>query len=249
MLPLEPIGTKPFVSNTQFTATMDAFNDARNLNEVLKTFRAHFAIKSGIYHHIPAIGAYNYGLLNTYFTVNFPPEITKFYKSHSLGSEPGARYIFSVARHMWLSDMPYVDSIVGTNHERRAHIALELMGEAVVSPLFGPYHRRGYSMISFGKDKSFYDEAFGWQVQSLLQAMHIRYSMVVEHFNASKRLTARESEVLELLRFGKTNREIAMALGISPSTVGGYLKQIFLKLDVQDRVTAALRASSFSLIK
>ena len=67
-----------------------------------------------------------------------------------------------------------------------------------------------------------------------------------EETDASVHLTQREAEVLQLITFGKTNPEIGSILGISTNTVSGYVKQIFLKLDVSDRVTAALRASTFN---
>ena len=69
----------------------------------------------------------------------------------------------------------------------------------------------------------------------------------MESLRSSVKLTERESEVLELISFGKTNPEIGIILGISTSTVAGHVKRIFLKLNTNDRVTAALRAQNFSL--
>jgi len=69
--------------------------------------------------------------------------------------------------------------------------------------------------------------------------------VISNSIRTSIQLTSRESEVLELITFGKTNPEIGKILGISTSTVSGYVKQLFLKLGVSDRVTAALKARSF----
>jgi DNA-binding NarL/FixJ family response regulator len=55
-------------------------------------------------------------------------------------------------------------------------------------------------------------------------------------------LTARESEVLGLLREGMSNREIARALGITERTVKAHLTSAFARIGVQDRVQAALWA-------
>jgi len=60
-------------------------------------------------------------------------------------------------------------------------------------------------------------------------------------------LTKRESEVLELITFGKTNPEIGQSLGISANTVAGHVKRIFFKLNASDRVTVALKAQSMLL--
>jgi DNA-binding NarL/FixJ family response regulator len=54
--------------------------------------------------------------------------------------------------------------------------------------------------------------------------------------------TKRESDILYWLIRGKTNREIALRLGLSPNTVRTRLEDIFPKLGVSTRTAAALRA-------
>ena len=53
-------------------------------------------------------------------------------------------------------------------------------------------------------------------------------------------LTGRELEVLRLLSTGKSNKEIARALRVSPSTVGSHVSQILKKLGVVGRTEAAV---------
>ncbi|MDY6945567.1 MAG: DNA-binding response regulator [Pseudomonadota bacterium] len=55
-------------------------------------------------------------------------------------------------------------------------------------------------------------------------------------------LTTRESEVLLWISRGKANREIGEILAISPRTVNKHLEQIFVKLGVANRASAAARA-------
>lgn len=52
-------------------------------------------------------------------------------------------------------------------------------------------------------------------------------------------VTDRESEVLHWIANGKTNREIAEILEMSPRTVNKHLEQIFPKLGVENRTAAA----------
>jgi DNA-binding response OmpR family regulator/DNA-binding CsgD family transcriptional regulator len=59
---------------------------------------------------------------------------------------------------------------------------------------------------------------------------------------SSLALTSRESEVLLWISRGKANREIGAILGISPRTVNKHLEQIFQKLGVENRASAAARA-------
>ena len=55
-------------------------------------------------------------------------------------------------------------------------------------------------------------------------------------------LTAREAEIVHLLREGLTNQEIADRLVISTGTVRAHLERIFEKLDVHTRTAAVARA-------
>ena len=52
-------------------------------------------------------------------------------------------------------------------------------------------------------------------------------------------LTNREGEVLSWLSKGKTNRDIAQILGLSPRTIDKHLEQIYSKLGVENRTAAA----------
>lgn len=59
-------------------------------------------------------------------------------------------------------------------------------------------------------------------------------------------LTTREGEVLSWLSKGKTNRDIAQILGLSPRTVDKHLEQIYAKLGVENRTAAAAIATDAS---
>jgi DNA-binding NarL/FixJ family response regulator len=58
-------------------------------------------------------------------------------------------------------------------------------------------------------------------------------------------LTPRETEVLSWLAKGKTNRDIADILGMSPRTVNKHLEHIFQKLGVETRSAAAVIAEKY----
>jgi DNA-binding NarL/FixJ family response regulator len=58
-------------------------------------------------------------------------------------------------------------------------------------------------------------------------------------------LTRRETEVLSWLAKGKTNRDIAEILGMSPRTVNKHLEHIFDKLGVETRSAAAAIGARF----
>jgi DNA-binding NarL/FixJ family response regulator len=58
-------------------------------------------------------------------------------------------------------------------------------------------------------------------------------------FSRELGLTKREGEVLSWLSKGKSNRDIAQILGLSPRTVDKHLEQIYAKLGVENRTAAA----------
>src|SRR5438094_842132 len=70
-----------------------------------------------------------------------------------------------------------------------------------------------------------------------------------ERDRKAETLTAREVEVLQLLAFGHTNKDIAEQLYISPDTVKTHLEHIFEKLGASDRTAAVAEALRRHLIE
>jgi len=72
--------------------------------------------------------------------------------------------------------------------------------------------------------------------------------------NESKRLqtnlnlTVRESEVLLWMTRGKTNREIGEILGTSPRTINKHSENLYKKLSVENRTSAAAKALEYLFI-
>jgi len=76
-------------------------------------------------------------------------------------------------------------------------------------------------------------------------------SVVAERLNQRlqrQALTNREREVLVLLVKGRSNKEIAAALGISDETAKSHLKTLFTKLGVRDRTDAAISAIRHGIV-
>ncbi len=54
-------------------------------------------------------------------------------------------------------------------------------------------------------------------------------------------LTKKEQEIIELLKYGKLNKEIAETLSVSLHTVKNHLKNIYRKLGVRNRAEAIIK--------
>lgn len=65
---------------------------------------------------------------------------------------------------------------------------------------------------------------------------------------ASLGITLREEEVLGLLAAGKSNKEIAEKMGVSPNTVKTQIASLYQKLEVQRRTQAVQKARELALI-
>lgn len=66
--------------------------------------------------------------------------------------------------------------------------------------------------------------------------------------NSVEAPTQRELEVLELMKLGWTNRQIAQELFISPGTVKNHVEHIISKLGVSDRTQAVVRSLELGII-
>ncbi len=73
-------------------------------------------------------------------------------------------------------------------------------------------------------------------------------AILSEHFG-SEELTKTESRVLNMIVGGMSNKEIAFALDVSENTVKTHIKNIFEKLGVSDRTSAATTAIRRGLVR
>tara|TARA_R110001583_G_scaffold26571_5_gene95806 strand:+ start:15840 stop:16727 length:888 start_codon:yes stop_codon:yes gene_type:complete len=73
----------------------------------------------------------------------------------------------------------------------------------------------------------------------LLRIMQSKSEKTVEDLRAQLPITKRESEVLYWVSYGKTSWETSQILTMSPRTVNKHLEQIYKKLGVDNRTSAA----------
>ena len=68
------------------------------------------------------------------------------------------------------------------------------------------------------------------------------YDLSHDEFAPQRRLTQREIDIVSLIAVGRSNKAIAIALGVAPETIKTHLKRIFLKLSAHTRAEAVVRA-------
>jgi DNA-binding NarL/FixJ family response regulator len=117
-----------------------------------------------------------------------------------------------------------------------------------------PAHVRGFLTFNHLSDEEFARSLDiiahgGAVIEPLSAALLLEYlagrpetSSGLQSQSPSTELTAREEEVVEYVRRGLSNKEIAMEMSISLGTVRAHLRSIFRKLEVSSRAGAAAKS-------
>ena len=122
-------------------------------------------------------------------------------------------------------------------------IAAELGGKACLYVIFRSTSPTDSTLGAMENLLSCLDTALR-RVKPLLNQPHVApFSSDAPKNGEVHGLTTREVGILNWVRVGKTNSEIASILGISPYTVKNHMQSIFKKLDVYNRVQAIAKVA------
>jgi len=236
------------LSDEQFIRAVKIINAAEAVKDLIDAIPKILSCKLMSYHHFPAVGSVSFKNLSQYYSFNLPQEILDFYDLNTQRrDDPGIIAAFQIGQFIWLSDMPFQSYVIDRQHVSASKAAFAIVGEGLCIPLYGQQNRKGYMFVTFEGVTKDINPFFPYKVQALAQIIHTRYCFLIEKMHRHVKLTPREAEVLELISFGKSNVEIGLILKISPNTVAVYVKRIFIKLNVSDRVSAAMRAETIKM--
>ena len=244
-----------FGSNKKTSLTPEEYIDIVNvlegyttISDLLNGVFKKLGVAHSFYMHFPAVGAFDFTSSGIFYPYNIPDLITNYYSAHSKYDDDAVIVTtLEKGRPLWLSDSLKDELVTKIGFDRMVRKALAAIGDGLCCPLYGPDNRKGFIITCFGRDKSEFDPIMEHQVQSLAQIMHVRYCLMIKGLQKKVKLTSRESEVLELISYGKTNPEIAIILGISSRTVAVHASKVFMKLGTSDRVNAAMRAQTINI--
>jgi DNA-binding response OmpR family regulator len=143
------------------------------------------------------------------------PQATRLVNA-ATGSDEGFDRV-ALQVQLWLAERQT------TGQNREASIAIEASSEAMLSLTF---------LGSIGADEHLF--------RLTSQSQSKDDERLRQHFA----LTGREAEVLVWIAKGKSNRDIGEILGLSARTVNKHLEQIYVKLGVENRASAAVKAAN-----
>lgn len=132
------------------------------------------------------------------------------------------------------------------NAEERRYMAIlerRGMGDGLAVPVFGPGARTGLAGLGLHPDLSSVTEEDEIELRIGMQLSFLRYcEIIAPQFHGGIQLSQREMDVLHWIAKGKSNAAIATILDIAQGTVDTYVRRVFKKFGVVDRI-GAVRAA------
>lgn len=182
----------------------------------------------------------------------FPPEWVGLYDDDSdfRQDDPIADYVIREGRTMsWKQAIAEQDL---TPSQRRFVAAMEDhdLTDGWAMPCYGPGGREAYVSYSLGRPVTSKDRPLQQFISQYVTDFHHRVCQLLDRgTGTAPSFSKRETEVLQWIGRGKSNSDIATILGISQATVDTFVKRIFRKLEVHDRMTATLRGLQHGKIR
>ena len=212
-------------------------------------FTEHGAVMSS-YHHVPPVGASDHLNPVVVLAQGFPEDWIKRYRKEELNKiDPIPKYAIQRGESFWWSELDGHPNLTPDEQHFMDVLHDQDLGDGIAIPLFGPNGRNGYAGIGFGKNPPVVSALKVMQLQNAAQLAHQRYcTLLREKRKEDVSLSARELEILTWVVQGKSNGVISDILGISSYTVDTYVRRIFGKLGVSNRVAAVLRATAIGLV-
>ncbi len=122
------------------------------------------------------------------------------------------------------------------------------IGDGVIVPVFGPLFRNGYFCFQ-GEPNRVYDDTEMLMMHSVSQTAYLKLlDIMYRDEEEGRSLSSRELEIINMIARGRSNQTVAVDLDVSINTINTYMKRIFEKLDVSDRVSAVMRAYALGYI-
>lgn len=118
----------------------------------------------------------------------------------------------------------------------------------VIIPIYCPHKCVGVFLLSQtrNRDITLIEQKHYAQDLSLIgQAI---FDLNKSDYDHNIRLTDRQAEIISWVAQGKSNSEIAQILSISPHTIDNFMRRLFVKLQVNNRVMAAVKCTVLGLI-
>ena len=233
-----------FIKETQDCDTEEALYAA--LKQFLKSYSidnfAYFILAQNLRALPPETG---------FVASNYPRDIMKLYiENNYVAIDPIIAQSLKESRPIHWSHAKETQTLNARQKQMFDDYAAADFIDGLSVPVFGPMGTIAlFSLSTRGKELDIC-EADLQAIQYACVQVHTRYFDLAK-VNAeppTKPLSPREKEALILVANGLANPAIAEKLGVTENTVDTMLRRVFLKLDVNNRISAVLKAIGCGLI-
>lgn len=238
---------RPMVYN--YSPLREGFSVASQLNELSHQLMAQ-GVKALSYHITPPFYS-QVSKRSSVFHFGYPEDVVATYLDPEVfESDPFPDHVMAVG-HAVTWQQAVVDQKLTDKHLEFLKKAKKLgFVDGIAVPLFGPNSRNSYFSMNFERNMTVDDEAIIAPLVGIAQSCHRRICAIINQSSDEEPpLSERESQVLYWISRGKSNSDMAIILDISQATVDSYIRRLFKKLQVNDRISAVIVGLSNSLIK
>jgi DNA-binding CsgD family transcriptional regulator len=184
------------------------------------------------------------------FHFGFPePAMREWLESNTFANDPVPDFVANAGEVMTWTE---IVAKVKIPKEQRHFMKLLLghgLRDSIVVPLFGPNQRDSVAVCMFDAMLGNKHDDLISEIVITLRRAHYKICLLVIRDHSRKiKLSKRESEVLHWIARGKSNPDIATILGISAETIDTYVRRLYPKLGVHDRVTAVAEGIARGLV-
>ncbi len=165
-------------------------------------------------------------------------------------NNPTPDYVMRAGRTMSWSQATSRKGLTPAQHNTIERFRAESLVDGVSVPLYGPKGRDSYSAFLFDRSLGPDDEPLVIRLAQVARHQHLKICLLVERdYKKPVAISKRESEVLYWMARGKSNADVAAILGITPGTVDTFVRRLYAKFNVHDRISAILEGMSRGLLK
>ncbi len=231
-----------------FIETTLRINDAIELKRYFEKFLGELDFDVVAY-HVLVEGFKSVPLSKGFRLSTFPEDYIRYYIDHKCFEyDPIMEEARKYGGPILLSDVANKPDLTD---EQKALFVKARENNVATGAAFSIYGRPGeisYFCVCSTQQPVEFSRAQLLELQAICQQMHLRFSELTRVDSGGRKLSKRETEVLELIAQGKSNNVIGSMLGVSPNTVDTLVRRCFDKLGVTSRVEAALAGVAMGII-
>ena len=221
---------------------IEACTSPSKLLELGEALLRELGIVAYSYVHLPPFGVDKLQITVPVGSRNFTPEFMKIYgEKQWFRIDP---FIKHAMRSSSVVKWSTIERLEENNPQLREFfdtMAATVKGDGLSVAAYGPNNSNGYFAMATGLDVIDFPKESLTSIQTVCQALHVRYCQLAARQREICGLSPREIEVMKLVVRGQKSADIAKKMDVSTHTVNTYLKRAFEKLDVTDRVSAAMQ--------